>query len=101
MHVNPRGAPKKEVKSGQVRARIEPELKNRAEKILNEMGITASQAVTMLYKRITTEQGWPCELKIPNAQLSQTIDEVERGENTHEMGDLDSFFEDLDQDSAG
>lgn len=99
MHVNPRANPRKVVKSDQVRARIEPALKNSAEKILKEMGISASQAVTMLYKRIETEQGWPCELKIPNAQLSKTIEEVERGENVHKMGNLDSFFEELEQDA--
>ncbi len=99
MHTNQRTHAKKVVKSEQVRARIEPALKKSAEKILKELGISASQAVTMLYKRIETEQGWPCELKIPNAQLRETIEEVERGENVHKIDELDSFFEALEQDA--
>ena len=54
-------------KAAFIRARIEPELKFMAEGILTELGITPTQAITMLYKRIARDHEWPIELKIPNA----------------------------------
>jgi len=62
-----------------VRARVEPDLKIMAEDILNELGITPTQAITMLYKRIAREHEWPLELKIPNAKTARAIKEARKG----------------------
>ena len=40
-------------KSANVYARIEPEIKEQAEMILNALGIPASNAITMFYKQIS------------------------------------------------
>lgn len=50
-------------------ARIEPDLKENAEAILNVLGISASSAITMFYKQIVMHNGIPFELKIPNHPL--------------------------------
>ncbi len=60
-------------KSAFIRARIEPNVKKEAEKILDELGITSSQAVTMLYKHIIRKHEWPLELKIPNAKTEKSF----------------------------
>jgi DNA-damage-inducible protein J len=52
-------------KTANVYARIEPELKKEAEKILETLGIPASNAVTMFYKQIVMNKGLPFEVKIP------------------------------------
>ena len=56
-------------KSANLYARIEPDLKENAEAILNVLGISASSAITMFYKQIVMHNGIPFELKIPSHPL--------------------------------
>lgn len=49
-------------------ARIDTELKDKAEKILLMLGISPSSAIQMLYSQIVLQQGMPFELKIPSAK---------------------------------
>ena len=53
-------------KSANLYARIEPEVKEQAEAILNALGIPASNAITMFYKQIIIHNGLPFEVKLPN-----------------------------------
>lgn len=52
-------------KSANLYARIEPEVKEQAEKILSTLGIPASNAINMFYKQIILQKGIPFEVKIP------------------------------------
>ena len=53
-------------KSANLYARIEPEIKEQAEKILSALGIPASNAINMFYKQIILQRGLPFEVKIPD-----------------------------------
>lgn len=55
-------------KSANLYARIEPDVKEQAESILNTLGIPASNAINMFYKQIILNRGLPFEVKIPNAR---------------------------------
>lgn len=57
-------------KSANLYVRIEPEVKEQAEAILNALGIPASNAITMFYKQIILQQGLPFEVKLPNHPLN-------------------------------
>ncbi len=46
-------------------ARIEPEIKNQAESILDALGIPVSNAINMFYKQIILQRGIPFEVKLP------------------------------------
>ena len=52
-------------KSANLYARIEPEVKEQAEKILSTLGIPASNAINMFYKQKKKKKGIPFEVKIP------------------------------------
>ncbi len=52
-------------KTANIYARIEPEVKEKAEMILGTLGIPASNAINMFYKQIILTGGIPFELKIP------------------------------------
>jgi DNA-damage-inducible protein J len=67
------------MKAATVRARIDEHLKVDVEHILHELGITPSQAITMLYKRISRDHEWPLELKLPNEGTKQVLEETDRG----------------------
>ena len=53
-------------KSANLYARIEPEVKEQAERILSALGIPASNAINMFYKQIILQKGLPFEVKIPD-----------------------------------
>ena len=57
-------------KTSNLYARIEPELKEQAETILNSLGIPASNAITMFYRQIVLQRGLPFELKLPSTQIA-------------------------------
>ncbi|MCF6206227.1 MAG: type II toxin-antitoxin system RelB/DinJ family antitoxin [Sulfurovum sp.] len=64
-----------------VRARIDSELKKDVEKILSELGLNTSQAITMFMKSIKRERGIPFELKIPNEETLKAFEEIEAKES--------------------
>lgn len=55
-------------KSANLYARIEPDVKEQAESILNTLGIPASNAINMFYKQIILNKGLPFAVKIPSAR---------------------------------
>ena len=53
-------------KTATVRTRIEPSLKCEVEGILAQLGLTASEAVHLLYRQIKLQRGLPFDIRIPN-----------------------------------
>lgn len=47
-------------------ARIDTGLKNNAEEILSQLGISPSSAIQMLYSQIVLRKGLPLDLHLPN-----------------------------------
>jgi addiction module RelB/DinJ family antitoxin len=52
-------------KTAVVTTRIEPELKTEVEAVLNELGLTISQAILLYFKQIALQQGIPFSLQLP------------------------------------
>jgi len=46
-------------KTANLYTRIDPELKEQAEHILNSLGLPPSSAITMFYKQVVLQQGLP------------------------------------------
>lgn len=55
-------------KSANVYARIEPDIKDQAEKILSALGIPVSNAINMFYNQIILQKGIPFDVKLPAAR---------------------------------
>lgn len=51
-----------------VYARIDTDLKNNAESILEQLGISPSAAIQMLYRQIVLTRGLPLDLHLPEAR---------------------------------
>jgi DNA-damage-inducible protein J len=62
-----------------VRARIDGEVKERAAKVLADMGLSVSDAIRLLLVRVAAEKALPFEIKVPNAETRQAMAELERG----------------------
>lgn len=56
-------------KTANLYARIEPDVKEQAEEILNTLGIPASNAITMFYKQIILQRGLPFDVKLPDHRI--------------------------------
>ena len=54
-------------KTANLYARIEPDVKEQAEKVLDALGIPVSNAINMFYKQIILQQGIPFPVKLPQA----------------------------------
>lgn len=69
-------------KTANLYARIEPDVKEQAENILNALGISASNAINMFYKQIILQRGIPFDLKMPALKVldasSLTEEEMNR-----------------------
>jgi DNA-damage-inducible protein J len=63
-----------------VRARIDGQVKERAAKVLADMGLSVSDAIRLLLVRVAAEKALPFEVKVPNSETRAAIAEVERGE---------------------
>ncbi len=59
-------------KTANLYARIEPEVKEQAESILEALGIPVSNAINMFYKQIILQQGLPFDVKLPGAKSNET-----------------------------
>lgn len=56
------------IKTANVIARVEPDVKEKAEKILEQLGIPTSVLINMLYKQIIMQKGIPFEMKLPKEE---------------------------------
>ena len=72
-------ANERERKSATVRARIEPSLKEAAERILDGIGLDPTTVVTALYRQIVARNGMPFEFELTNGRSRQSVQTVRRG----------------------
>ncbi|MGN8844706.1 type II toxin-antitoxin system RelB/DinJ family antitoxin [Niallia sp. HCP3S3_B10] len=65
-------------KTANVLARVEPEIKEKAEAIMSQLGVPASVVINMLYKQIIMTKSIPFPLSIPTAPIA--LDEMDAKE---------------------
>lgn len=100
------------LKSSNVIARVEPEIKEQAEAILSRLGISASSGINMFYRQIILWNGLPFRPSVPSAgpkaldemtkeeidmKLSRAMMQSHRGEGTP----ADDFFDSLREELVG
>ena len=78
-------------KTETIRARVEPELKHQAEALLRELGLSATEAITLFYRQVTMHRGLPFEVKIPNAETTEALHQAESGASLSEYATLEEL----------
>lgn len=73
------------MKTAIINARVKPDLKNDVEKILSHLGITTTQAITMYFEQIKMNKGIPFQLKIPNDETMQAIEDARANKNLEDV----------------
>ena len=82
--------------------RIDSELSNQASKLLEGLGLSMSQAVSMFLRQVVLQQGLPFEVKYPkrSGELLDAIEEAKRLEadpRTKHYTDMNEMWADLDK----
>lgn len=80
------------MKAAFVRARIEPSVKISAESILNNLGLSPSEAISLFYRQIVLTRGLPFEIKLPNEETLRTFASTDKGEDLTVCKDADDLF---------
>lgn len=78
-------------KTEQVNVRMAPDVKAEAEAIFAQLGITPSQAIQMFYRQVTLQQGLPFEVRIPNAETIEAMQELDARQNLRNYESFDAY----------
>lgn len=62
--------------STMLHVRVDDEIKAQASEALAAMGLSVSDAVRILLKRVVNDQAFPLELKVPNGQTRAAMEEA-------------------------
>ena len=62
--------------SAMLHVRIDDDTKARGNAVLDAIGLSAADAVRLLYKRLIAEQAFPLELKVPNRETQAAMAEA-------------------------
>lgn len=68
-------------KSAMIRARVDPALKDEVEDLFEQLGLSATEAITLFYRQVRLNRGLPFEVRVPNEVTRQTFAETDAGRN--------------------
>ena len=83
------------MKTSTISARINPDLKQKAERVFRELGLTSSQAITLFYKQVELQQGLPFVVRIPNRATAQALEDAQTRSNLENFDTAEDLFDDL------
>lgn len=86
-----------------VRARIDPNLRDDAAAVLNELGLTISDVMRMTLTRIAREKAIPFELTTPNAETRAALEEARAISATRKLrfASAQDLIHDLEAEARG
>ncbi len=84
-----------ETKDAMIRARTTPRLKKDAEKILDTLGLSPSEAINLFYKQVCLRHGLPFAVQIPNELTEKTLKRSASGKDIVRAKNSDDLFKKL------
>lgn len=87
----------KQVSKDVVRARIDPATKAQASAVLEQVGLTVSDAFRMMLVRVVQENRLPFEPFVPNAETVAAMKDARAGRTVKAGGDLRAVMASLDE----
>jgi len=66
-------------KTATARALLDPEVKEQAEAILKELGLSVSKSFELFYRQVIAQHGLPFELQVPNEKTMKAIENSRQG----------------------
>jgi len=84
------------MKTAAVHSRIQPEIKEQAEGILQRLGLSPTEAIRMFYTQITLRNGLPFDVSIPNDETIKALEDSRNGLNLERFDSTEELFESWD-----
>ncbi len=81
-------------KTAMTHARLTPEIKEKAEAILKELGISISSAYEIFYRQIIAHRGIPFDVHLPNQDTLQAMRDA-RDAKGKKYDSVEKMFKDL------
>ena len=63
--------------------------------MFRELGLTATQAITLFYKQVELEQGLPFAIRVPNDVTIEALEKARTRQDLESFNTLDDLFKDL------
>ena len=86
------------MKSEVIHARIESNVKNDSQLILNKIGISISQAVDLFLRQVVLKKGLPFELALPEKEdlvsFAENVSSVDAGKPSDKAKQIMKLYED-------
>jgi len=79
-------------RTAMIRARTEPALKSEVERILEELGMTSTEAVNLFYRQVKLQKGLPFDVRIPNKTTLETFRKTDEGKELNEYKNMKAFL---------
>ncbi|XMB72249.1 type II toxin-antitoxin system RelB/DinJ family antitoxin [Mycoplasmatota bacterium WC30] len=79
-------------KTAYVNVRVDEDVKTKAERILNELGINTSTAIDMFLKQIILKDGMPFDVRIPRFNNEKHLKELVEAINLPKDGPYPSYI---------
>lgn len=87
-------------KTETIHMRIDSELKSKAERLLNQLGMSTAEAVKIFFSQVVLNGGLPFEIKYPkyNFETEKAMKEALKiSKEGRGYSDIDVLFEELDK----
>ena len=78
-------------KTEHIQVRIDPETKADAEAVFARLGLKPSDAVRLFYSQVSLTQAIPFDLKIPNAETLEAMEDIKQGRKLVRHKSLEGF----------
>lgn len=87
------------MQTAMLHTRVDEKLKANASAVLENMGLSISDAIRLLLHRIVNDQAFPLELKVPNAKTREAMLEADKIIKTHTVrfNTADELIADLEK----
>ncbi len=82
-------------KTAFIRARVEPDLKDEVTDILQTLGLSLTDAITLFFNMVKLNKGLPFPVKIPNKETMEAMEDAVSERNLEEWDSVDSFLKSL------
>lgn len=87
-------------KTDTLHVRVEPSVKQKAEKTLNDLGLSITEAINVFLNQVILHDGIPFEIRKPkfNQETIQALEDTKNNKNLSKTFDsVDEMFEELDK----
>jgi len=78
-----------------IEARVDSQLKADAESVFEQLGLNASDAISLFYRQVALRKDLPFEARVPNATTRKVLRDAEAGRGLVRHESVDAMFDDI------